>query len=225
MVRFFVERKDRGVIGAKLSKYRVRYRGRVDFGGQMVIESVDEEDAVTELIREDVSLPDVGDVAKFRFINVDHKLTLEYGDAKVEYDLGKLANDAGDRLSQTMPQVMIFGAGKLELSHVGVFRDIHYISDRILRAGEGDPFTLEEDEFFACGDNSPYSLDCRLWSEAGVGNGREYRAGTVPRDYLIGKAFFVYWPGPAKAWDDSKLRLVPYIGGMKRISGGDESKI
>ncbi len=224
MVRFFAERKDRGVIGAGLSKYRTRYRGRVGFGGQMVIESIDEEGAVTELIGEDAALPEIGQVARFRFINVDHKLTLEYGDAKIEYDLGKLAGDAGERLSQTMPQVTIFGAGELELSHVGLFRDIHYISDRILRAAEGDPFTLEEDEFFVCGDNSPYSADCRLWSEPGVGNGKEYRTGTVPRDYLIGKAFFVYWPGPAKAWDDSKLRIVPYVGGMKRISGGDGSK-
>ena len=56
MVRFFAERKDRGMIGAGLSKYRTKYRGRVDLAGQMVIESIDEDGMVTELIREDAVL-------------------------------------------------------------------------------------------------------------------------------------------------------------------------
>lgn len=42
---------------------------------------------------------------------------------------------------------------------------------------------LEEDQFFALGDNSPNSSDSRYWRE-------HY----FDRDLLIGKAFFVYWP-------------------------------
>lgn len=42
---------------------------------------------------------------------------------------------------------------------------------------------LEEDHFFALGDNSPNSSDSRYWRE-------HY----FERDLLIGKAFYVYWP-------------------------------
>jgi signal peptidase I len=42
-------------------------------------------------------------------------------------------------------------------------------------------FNLKKDEFWAMGDNSAKSADSRTW-------------GPVPRDLLIGKAFFVYWP-------------------------------
>ncbi|MCK4998767.1 MAG: hypothetical protein KAS23_04500, partial [Anaerohalosphaera sp.] len=83
------------------------------------------------------------------------------------------------------------------------------------------PFTLADDQFFVCGDNSPSSSDSRFWNEPGKGNdGNEYREGIVPREYMIGKAFFVYWPGGFKPWYAKGLRLVPYIGGMKIIAGG-----
>ena len=103
---------------------------------------------------------------------------------------------------------------------------IHYISKdsritRIERAKEGDPFKLGEDQYFVCGDNSPNSSDARMWDIPGIGNGgKEYRPGTVPGEYLIGKAFFVYWPGGFKPYGKSNIRLVPYVDGMKRISGG-----
>ncbi len=45
-------------------------------------------------------------------------------------------------------------------------------------------FSLQADQFFALGDNSPYSRDSRLW-------GAEYY---VERDLLIGKAVLIYWP-------------------------------
>ncbi len=40
------------------------------------------------------------------------------------------------------------------------------------------------DHYLALGDNSPRSSDSRLWSTQQ----------TVPRDYLVGKAFYTYWP-------------------------------
>ncbi|MBW3540372.1 MAG: signal peptidase I [Planctomycetes bacterium] len=51
-------------------------------------------------------------------------------------------------------------------------------------------FTLGPDEFFALGDNSPRSQDSRLWSN--VRRARHRHA--VPREALVGKAFFIYWP-------------------------------
>jgi signal peptidase I len=57
-----------------------------------------------------------------------------------------------------------------------------------------DELKPENDEFFAMGDNSAKSRDSRAW-------------GTVPRDLLIGKAFFVYWP---HSWDRVPGTNVPF---------------
>ena len=40
------------------------------------------------------------------------------------------------------------------------------------------------DSFLALGDNSPRSSDSRLWDTVH----------TVPREFLVGKAFYIYWP-------------------------------
>ena len=48
-------------------------------------------------------------------------------------------------------------------------------------------FELGEGEFLALGDNSGESRDSRLWCGEGIGP-------EVPRELLIGKALFIYWP-------------------------------
>jgi signal peptidase I len=74
------------------------------------------------------------------------------------------------------------------------------------RGSQGNPFALREGEYFVCGDNSPRSLDSRLWS---------LPRPVVPQRNLVGKAFFVYWPSagwrygiPAVAPDASGWRMV-----------------
>jgi len=51
--------------------------------------------------------------------------------------------------------------------------------------------TLGPDEFFVMGDNSPRSMDSRLWPNQ-VRHAPNRHA--VGRQALIGKAFFIYWP-------------------------------
>jgi signal peptidase I len=229
------------VVGASLSKYGIEYRGWVSHSGELVIERVGKDGVREELARRESDFSDMRGKFRFRFANVDHELVLELGDEAVRYDLGRGREDAG-RHVEVMPRVGIFGRGNLVLSHVGVFRDVHYISKSmsrsmdILQAQEGEVFELGDDEFFVLGDNSPASLDSRYWKVPGTGNdGRQYRQGTVPCDYLVGKAFFVYWPGPFKPFNDTKLvKLmerrglvrflkiflnIPYLGGMKIIYG------
>ena len=155
-------------------------------------------------------------------------LVFEIDNEKLTYDLGIGKDDAGQRLTDIEPKAVIFASGNLTISNVELYRDIHYINTRldaqdtvtVLRGGEGNPFTLGPDEYFAMGDNSPESLDSRLWDANGIGNnGISYRTGIVPRDYLVGKAFFVYWPGGFRA-GNLRPAIVPNIGRMRFIYGG-----
>jgi hypothetical protein len=67
------------------------------------------------------------------------------------------------------------------------------------------------------------SKDSRLWDVIGPhlrSRGDEFQLGTVPRDQLIGKAFFVYWPsGHRVDWLPllNRFGLIPDVGRMRWI--------
>jgi len=158
-------------------------------------------------------------------------LIFQFGGNKIIHDLGRGPDDAGPRKTDIQPQVKVFGSGKLTLLHIAIFRDIHYTakkyagSNEIGRATEGNPFTLKKNEFFVLGDNSPNSEDSRWWSNAGVANnGPPYQAGIVPRDYLVGKALFVYWPQGFKLFARDIWGIIPNVGQMRFIYGGSAKK-
>jgi signal peptidase I len=66
----------------------------------------------------------------------------------------------------------------------------------IERALDYDQLDLEikEDRYLALGDNSPRSSDSRLWTSEQ----------TVPRNYLVGKAFYIYWPHGVPFMNDGR---------------------
>lgn len=66
------------------------------------------------------------------------------------------------------------------------------------RTVEFDP--LDDDEFFAMGDNSTRSYDGRLWHATP----QAHHAHAVNRRALIGKAFFIYWPHGIPFLNDGK---------------------
>lgn len=207
--------------GALLSKYGRRYEGWVYGDGRMAILEVVGEQNPQVLAEGRFDPSEMSGMERFRFANADHRLILTYGEAAVEYDMGRGPEDAGTNLT-VLPEVEILGTGQVRLAHVGLYRDLHYISEEIKRAGPGDPFTLNEDEYFVCGDNSPFSLDARLWNRPGLRNGGDtYREGVVPRDYMVGKAFFVHWPGGYEAIPNF-IRFIPEMDGMKVIYGGND---
>jgi signal peptidase I len=216
-----------GHAGASLGKYGITYAGMVDFNGEMSISRLDDANQKVLATRAIGSLP-TGKPTLLRFINVDHRLTLEFGNEKLVYDIGQGPDDAGPRKTRIEPTASIFGSGKLSISHLALFRDIHYTSSNPNtnspgRATEGNPLTLEADQFFMLGDNSPCSEDGRWWARQGKGNnGMTYPQGIVPREYLVGKALFVYWPAGFKPFLSAPLAIVPNIGDMRFIYGGSD---
>ncbi|MFZ4574642.1 MAG: signal peptidase I [Phycisphaerales bacterium] len=135
-----------------------------------------------------------------------------------------LSNPANYRPVQVRAE---FTGGDFTLYRVGLDRDIFYRPDRYrggnngklhtlvhTPAGGTHPFStmrLDKNEFFMCGDNSPASLDGRLWDVPSP-----YVApldpdmGVVHRDLIIGRAFFVYFPAMHR-------KPVPDFGKMRWI--------
>jgi signal peptidase I len=229
MMNYYATFKENpGTVGIGLTKYELLYKAYLNSSGEMIIEKVDSLGQTTELTRKKISPPAKGRAFFVRFANVDHQLIFEIDRQKLVYDLGTGKDDAGQRFGDIEPRALIFGSGNLTLSGVALYRDIHYLGTRpdsrqpVDRAGENNPFTLGEDEYFVMGDNSPDSADSRLWTVEGIGNnGGSYRMGIVPRDYLVGKAFFVYWPSGFRM-DKFRLAVIPNVGRMRFIYGGKD---
>jgi signal peptidase I len=228
MMRFYASpASSKGVVGIALSKYQTNYKALVDFSGDMIIAKASQGQDFLELARTSIK-PLAKDLmpVKVEFANVDHQLIFQVGSNKLTYDLERDPNGAGLRETEIQPTVQILGSGKVTLSHVALFRDIYYTATKTPdgkagRASEGNPFRLGSDEFFALGDNSPNSADSRYWNQRGRGNnGAFFRQGVVPREYLVGKALFVYWPSGFRVFAGSRFALIPNIGQMRFIYGG-----
>jgi hypothetical protein len=110
------------------------------------------------------------------------------------------------------------------LYRVALDRDIHYRADSMVvnsrRMGPAratHPTTtmnLKAEQYFVCGDNSPASLDARRWEASNPWVAQiDPTEGVVPGDLMIGKAFFVYFPGMKR----NAFFPVPDTGQMRWI--------
>jgi len=195
---------------------------------------------------------EVGKPIEVSFENVDYRLALRvrgeevlatsldptdahyYGPFLKSIRKGPLR---GRGFAATSPRLYAKG-GAFELAHVVVERDEYYYHEGIHGvlnalpwapkdgwASPESPILLREGEYFMLGDNTSASKDSRLWDVEGphlVDAGEKFQLGTVPRDQLIGKAFFVYWPSPTRvSWLDwiPVLRgsVIPDVGRMRWI--------
>ena len=228
MVNFYAKCDDPdGYIGASLEKYGVLYSARVEFSGAMIFTKT-VNGKTTQLRPEMLSDGmDVGQFKKFEFANVDEMLVLRWGDKRFTCDISADEDFHPQNAHyEKPPTVKLFAKGPAQIKHIGLYRDTFYMGTEggVLRATQDKPFTLKSDEFFVCGDNSNDSLDGRLWASEGIGNnGRTYRAGVVPRDYMMGKAVMVYW---AQAYSPGRNQpsMVPNLDNLKVIFGGSETK-
>jgi len=147
-------------------------------------------------------------------VEIDHRTVLESSPekysvtAEVAAQRAPLVRPPGQK--PVCPTIRI-AAERVEatLAHLLIERDVYYTSGSLRDHGaspgtgtQGHALTLNDDAYFMCGDNSPGSHDSRAWSAADLGphlrtahNEGKYELGTVPADQMIGRAFFVYWPG------------------------------
>ncbi|MFG0248797.1 MAG: signal peptidase I [Phycisphaeraceae bacterium JB051] len=87
---------------------------------------------------------------------------------------------------------------------------------------EGDPVKLQADQFFCLGDNSPFSQDSRYWADVNPWIEKRFLSdknqvtGVVPRELMIGKAFFVYFPAPHRI-NANGPGIIPNFGDIRFI--------
>ncbi len=175
---------------------------------------------VNELGKGQTSITGTGSYG-ITFANVDDRLCLWVNNSLVDFGPGANLEIAGATVSQYPTQEDLTPIG---ISATGVSatvasllleRDIYYRADfqgakhydnlgfeSKLQSALHDPdewadiyeesaedydlldIQVGPNHYLALGDNSPRSLDGRLWKTIQ----------SVPREYLVGKAFFIYWP-------------------------------
>ena len=87
---------------------------------------------------------------------------------------------------------------------------------------QGDPVAIQKDQFYCLGDNSPFSHDGRYWNDVNpwiqdrLFAGKDQVTGLVPRELMIGKAFFVYFPAPHRLTSTS-AGIIPNFGDVRFI--------
>jgi hypothetical protein len=175
--------------------------------------------------------------ARIEFTNVDYRVTLRIDDVDVlqtneqqyhpdmqqlieSYEQGRSAVRNG---TVSPPAVRIAAANqRAQVSHLSLWRDVYYLNlrqDRGQFLGSPDSIMrLGSDEYFVLGDNSQISGDGRYWTEP-IDLPYEHLktdAGKVPARFMLGKAFFVYWPAGYRPMESAPA-IAPDFGDMRFI--------
>ena len=219
-------------------------RASIDRDGRIVLTASRPGEARREPLAEARTRPIVpGQPRRFELWHVDQHLILFDGgrrraQATVDLSMAELKRRPPP---DPLPEPTLTVGGPALLTAVQLDRDLYYIAGSppgnvtmtarggLIRDGSGrvvdtEPVRLRADEFFCMGDNSPASDDSRYWRgvhpwvEPYFDGAGPAPAGIVPRDLLIGRAFFVYFPSPHRLFGDPGGSVpIPNFGRMRFI--------
>ncbi|MGD9854770.1 MAG: signal peptidase I [Planctomycetaceae bacterium] len=102
------------------------------------------------------------------------------------------------------PVLLGASGGELRIEQLRLYRDVYYTPKHA--GSPGDSFFVGAEELFVLGDNSPVSVDSRLWDST-----------TIPERLLSGKPFLVHLP--------SKQERVEIGGSVRHIRIPDFSRV
>ncbi len=222
-------------LGDDAATFRLRATLRSD--GQLVLDAFHPESGeATPLVETAVGPLREGDRRSVELWYVDQQASVWIDGKRVlkhDFDASLEAILARPALpGASVPQIAIEVDRPAMLHNVEVDRDLYY-QDRnrngpargMVNPVNRIPLHLGRDEFFCVGDNGPRSFDGRFWDEASLHPWvrtqfladrvarDEDAAGVVPREMMMGRAFFVYFPAPYSAG----LIPLPNFGDMRFI--------
>lgn len=165
-------------------------------------------------------------------LKIDDQTVLQTTPAQYAPDTARLLSEFHAGLTAPAPMVEIAASNQqAQIQHLSLWHDIFYInqsnSHSLLWAVPSQfpnhvvhlNDTPGREEYFVLGDNSPISWDARYWSDPVSLPAEDLplvEAGRVPQRFLLGRAFFVYWPA-GYAFLQGSPALVPNFGEMRFI--------
>ncbi len=239
-----------GAVRARLTKWRRNFWANIYMDGRITLSEGEEPTPDSGPFMASAKLPafQPGKPFAVEFENLDYRLAIRVDGSEVVTSSSDPKSPAYyapnvTLLRRSLPEAIptpprIYGeGGSFELTHLILERDEYYYHEAIRgpvlhslrwapRLGWGSaitPILLRENEYFMLGDNTAASKDSRLWDVVGPhlrSRGEDFQLGTVPRDQLIGKAFFVYWPsGHRVDWLPllNRYGFIPDVGRMRWI--------
>ncbi len=180
---------------------------------------------------------------RVEFQNVDYRVSLTLDGDEVLHttpqqyqpDVAALLDAFNNRDTPPLPAVEISAERQTShIEHLGLWRDIYYTNrgTRVTSQNRrtNDPLWasppsfpdnvihLGPKEYFVLGDNSQMSLDARSWAEDINLADLHVQSGRVPDRFMLGKAFFVYWPAGYKPIRYERIpAITPNVGDMRFI--------
>ncbi|HSI33130.1 MAG: S26 family signal peptidase [Phycisphaerae bacterium] len=229
-LRFFYDRREGdGPLKARLTKHGQEFEIELTKDGARLTHRVPRRADVTIPPAESFKPADASGPVQVEFSIADYQVIVRLNDRVIfQTTSDQYAPDVTDLLRRYGPQpteseydrarVSISAERqRAVLSHVSLWRDVYYTPPR-LHGAPPRGIELGAGEYFVMGDNSDRSSDARMWTRKIDLPDEDLKVedGRVPERFMLGRAFFVYWPAGYKPFKGSPS-VVPNFGEMRMI--------